>query len=250
MELKKILMELSSAKGVSGEEDEAAKLSLSYLKKYTNDCEIKNGNVIANFGERKEGKPHILLDAHIDQIGLIVTYITDDGFLQVGNCGGIDRRLLLAQKVSIHGKKNVTGVICSIPPHLAKNGDDEKVPEFSEIYIGVGMSKAQAEEIISLGDKITFCGEAKELLGNKITGVALDDRAGVAALLYTAELLFGVKTECSFTILFSTQEEIGERGARIAAYEINPDYAVAVDVGFAMSSGKDLKSAALWEKAE
>lgn len=239
MELKKILTELSSAKGVSGAEDEAAKLAFSYIKKYTDDCEIKNGNVIASFGERKDGVPHILLDAHIDQIGLIVTYITDDGFLQVGSCGGIDRRLLLAQKVLIHGKEAVAGVICSIPPHLAKSGDEEKVPEFSEIYIDIGMSKAQAEEIISLGDKITFCGEAKELLGNKITGVALDDRAGVTALLYTAELLSGIKTPCSYTILFSTQEEIGERGAQIAAYEINPDIAVAVDVSFAMSAGEE-----------
>lgn len=236
MNLTKTIMALSNAAGVSGEETAAAESALSYLKKYTDDCCIKNGNVIGNFGERVEGKPHILLDAHIDQIGFIVTFITDDGFIKVGNCGGIDRRLVLAQQVTIHGKENLTGVIISTPPHLEQDGDEGKVPEMSDIYVDTGLSKEKLEEIVSLGDKIIFYAECKELLNGRITGKALDDRAGVAAILYAVDKLKNAELSCSYTVLFSTQEEIGERGAMIAAFDIEPDYAIAVDVGFGLTA--------------
>ena len=234
MNLKQITMSLADAKGVSGDENEAAQLALSYLKEYTDDCCIKNGNVIGNFGVREDGKKHILIDAHIDQIGFVVSYITDDGFLKISNCGGIDRRLLLAQQVVVMGKKNIDGVICSIPPHLEK--DDSKVPEFSDICIDIGMTKEEAENIVSLGDKIVFRQKSSELLGDRITGASLDDRCGVAAILYALDKLKNEQVNCSYTVLFSTQEEVGERGAKIGVFDIAPDIALAVDVSFALTS--------------
>lgn len=233
MDLTKTIMSLADADGVSGDETEAAKLALSMLKKYTDDCYIKNGNVIGHLG-CKGAKPHILLDAHIDQIGFAVTYITEDGFLKVSNCGGIDRRLLLAQPVTVLGRERVSGVICAIPPHLEK--DESKVPDMEDICIDVGMTKAQSEKVISLGDKVTFAARCEKLQGDRLTGAALDDRCGVAAILRAMELVKEKTLHSEVTVMFSAQEEVGERGAKIGAFDIEPDVAIAVDVSFALTS--------------
>ena len=119
MNLKEKLFELTSATGVAGDEFSASSVACKMLKESAPDAHIDDfGNVIGNIGERSEDKPHILLDAHIDEIGMIVTFITDEGFLKVANCGGLDRRLFLAQQVTVHGKKAIKGVITSTPPHL------------------------------------------------------------------------------------------------------------------------------------
>ena len=127
MDLKNVIFELTSVCGVSGEESDAAETALGFLRNYTDDCFIKKGCVIGNFGKRESGKPHILLDAHIDQVGFVVTDICENGFVHFSNAGGIDRRLLPAQQVCIYGKEKVTGVICSTPPHLSSS--DDTVPE-------------------------------------------------------------------------------------------------------------------------
>ncbi len=233
MDLNKTIMSLCLAKGVSGDESEAAELALSMLKEYTDDCCIKNGNVIGHFGVKGK-KPHVLIDAHIDQIGLVVTHITEDGFLKISNCGGIDRRILAAQQVVVMGNVPVNGVICSVPPHLET--DESKVPEMADICIDVGMSKEQAEKVISLGDKIVFAPHCEKLLGDRISGTSLDDRCGVAAVLRAMDIVKDKALQCEVTVLFSTQEEVGERGAKIAAFDIDPDIALAVDVSFALTS--------------
>ncbi len=233
MNLEQTIISLADARGVSGDETSAAELALEMLKEYTNDCCIKNGNVIGHFG-CKGKKPHILLDAHIDQIGFVVTYITDDGFLKVSNCGGIDRRLLLAQQVTVLGKEPVTGIVCAIPPHLST--DESSVPEMEDICIDVGMTKLQAEEMISLGDKIVFDVKCQKMCGDKITGGALDDRCGVAAILRALEIIKDKTLDFELSVMFSTQEELGERGAKIGVFDIDPDIAIAVDVSFALTS--------------
>ena len=235
LELKNVIFDLSSADGVSGEESCAAQYALKYLKNYTDDCFIKNGNVIGNFGNRKNGTPHILIDAHIDQVGLIVTNIYESGFIGFSNVGGIDRRPLPAQQVCIHGKKKLAGVVCSTPPHLS--GSDNKINKIEDFYIDTGMSFEAVSNIVEPGDRITFASMPKELLNDRITGPALDDRSGVASILYALELLRNQKYECSFSVTFSAQEELGERGAKIAAFDIDPDIALAVDVSFAYCLG-------------
>ncbi len=234
MDLEKIIMSLADARGVSGDETNAAELALSMLKNYTDDCFIKNGNVIGRLG-CKGSKPHILIDAHIDQIGFTVTHITDDGFLKIAGCGGIDRRLLLAQPVTVLAKKPLNGVICAIPPHLET--DESKVPEMEDICVDVGLTKACAEELISLGDKIVFTSHCAKLQGDRITGAALDDRCGVAAILRALELVSDKPLHSEITVMFSTQEEVGERGAKIGVFDIEPDIAIAVDVSFALTAG-------------
>lgn len=237
MNLKEILFSLADTDGVSGDEKNACEIALGYLKKYTDNAYIRNNCVIGHIGERSENKPHVLIDAHIDQIGMICSYITDDGFIKVGNLGGLDRRILAAQQVIIHGKQDIKGVISSVPPHLSDGG--KEVPKMSDIMIDTGFSsREELEKIVSLGDTISFDTKCRELLNGRISGHSLDDRCGVASILRMLDML---KDEfdslgCSLTILFSSQEELGERGAATAVYEINPDIAIAVDVSFAVTA--------------
>jgi endoglucanase len=237
MDIYETVRALCETDGASGSESPAASLALSMLKEYCPDAEIISGNVIGNFGTHRDGIPTLVLDAHIDQIGMIVTHITDEGFIKVGNIGGIDRRLLPAQPVVIHGRRDINGVVCSVPPHLL-SGDSE-VMSWDDVSIDAGMTKAELEEIISQGDSITFDVKCRKLSGERITAGALDDRCGAAAILRTLELLKGRKTAFNVTVNFSAQEEIGERGAKIGAFRIDPDYAIAVDVSFAYAIGED-----------
>lgn len=236
MNISQTLKDLTACKGVSGGEQDIALMSLKMLSEYTDDCFIKNENVIANFGKRESGKPHILLDAHLDQIGFIVNYITDDGFLKVSPCGGIDNRLLSAQEVEVAGKKLLRGVICTLPPHLAK---DDKLISDDQIYVDIGMSKSGAEQYVSLGDKVSFVSDCRCLNDTVVSGASLDDRSGMTAILRAVQLLKDEKLNCSYSVLFSTQEEVGERGAKTGAFYINPDYAIEVDVSFALSNGEN-----------
>lgn len=237
MDLKSIIYELSEVPGASGAETPAAEKALELLKEYCPDAEIINGNVIGKFGKHRDELPSIVLDAHIDQIGMIVTYITESGFLKVGNLGGIDRRLLPSQPVVIHGREDIKGVVCSVPPHLIKG--EEKIPGFDNISIDTGMSKAELVKLVSPGDSVTFDVKCHELCQYRFTGGAFDDRCGAAAILYALELLKDSETKYNVTVVFSAQEELGERGAKIAAFQTAPDMAIAVDVSFAYAEGEN-----------
>lgn len=237
MDIRSTVVSLSETSGASGSESKAAQLALSMLREYCPDAEIINGNVIGKFGTHKEGLPSLVLDAHIDQIGFAVTYITDDGFIKVGNVGGIDRRMLPAQPVVIHGTRDIKGVICSVPPHLTNGGSE--VLEMDDVAIDTGLTKAELEPIVALGDSVTFDVNCRGLIGSRITGGALDDRCGVASILYALELLRDSEIAYNVTVIFSTQEEVGERGAKIGAFAIDPDIALAVDVSFAYAIGEE-----------
>ena len=237
MDIRSTVVSLSEISGTSGSESKAAQLALGMLREYCPDAEIINGNVTGKFGTHREGLPSLLLDAHIDQIGFAVTYITDDGFIKVGNIGGIDRRLLPAQPVVVHGSRDIKGVICSVPPHLTSGGSE--VLEMDDVAIDTGLTKEELEKLVSLGDSVTFDVTCRDLIGSRITGGALDDRCGVASILYALELLKGSDLAYNVTVLFSTQEEVGERGAKIGAFQFDPDIAIAVDVSFALAMGED-----------
>ncbi|MGN0579855.1 MAG: M42 family metallopeptidase [Ruminococcus sp.] len=237
MELEKILITLAEASGASGSENDAAETALSMLRKYCTDAEIKNGNVIGYVGGRDENKKTVLLDAHLDQIGFVVTHIEENGFVKFSNLGGIDRRLLPAQQVVIRGKQNIRGVIGSVPPHLS-NGESS-VPTYDNLAIDTGMTAEELSKYVSPGDAITFDNKCHRLLGSRITGQSFDDRCGIAAILYALDLLRNSEPDCNLAVLFSTQEELGERGAAIGGFEINPDIAIAVDVSFGYVTGEN-----------
>ena len=206
-----LLKKLTSTVGVSGEEENIVTLLKDILKKYGNVSVDSMNNVYCTFGQGY----HFLLDAHLDEIGMIVTDITDDGFIKVNRCGGIDRRMLLGYEVSVWGKEEVKGIISTLPPHLQNADDEKKVPEFKDISIDVGMSKDKIKKIVSLGDKVTFKRNFTPLLNSQLSASCLDDRAGIASILLCLDRLKNLP--CKVTVMFSSQEELGTRGAKIGA---------------------------------
>lgn len=237
-ELTALIIRLADSSGVSGNESDTALLCLEEMKKYTDRALIKMGNVIAHFGERTADKPHVLIDAHLDRVGLIVTSITDEGFIKADCIGGLDRRIFPAQRVIIHGKEDISGVICTLPPHLKK---DSSVMDKDQIFIDPISGKDNIGDIISLGDFISFDSPCTELLNGRICGGGLDDRCGIAVIMKAIDSLGGDydKLPYSFTVMFSAQEELGERGACIGAFDIMPDISIAVDVSFALCGGEN-----------
>lgn len=229
--LKMLLKELCRTAGISGDEKAAAAFACETLKTYCPDAHISHGNVIGTFGSTAEDAPHVLLDAHIDQVGLVVTSVTEDGFVTVGNVGGLDRRLLPAQHVKLHGTKTIDGIICCLPPHLTDGGENPL--EWEQVRIDTGYPAEVLREMLHPGDSVTFCGVTAELPGGRFTSPALDDRCGMAAILHALDLLQNETLPCRVSVLFSVQEEVGEQGAKTACFAIDPDIALAVDVSFA-----------------
>lgn len=242
MDIKAALRALTEEIGVSGDEFSASRKAAELLAEYAENVSVDGfGNVV---GFVKCGKPNaqtLLLDAHIDRVGLIVTYIDDNGFLSVGTCGSPDIKTYLAQSVTVHGRRAVRGVVSTLPPHVSK---DNKAPEIGDISIDVGMSKAQAEEVISLGDRVTVDSRFRELCGGLISAPAVDDRSGVCAVLEALDMLKGKPLKYDLAVCFSAQEETGERGAKQAAFRIQPDEALVVDVSFGRTPDSDPKETA------
>lgn len=222
-----------------GEETDAGKAVCEELSKYARVRIDQNGNVIGEMGNPASAK-HILLDAHLDQIGLVVTSIDEAGFLKTASCGGVDSRALIGNAVTVCGKKPLTGIVCCTPPHLSKGGED-KVPPVEELYIDVGLSGEQARQMVAPGDRVLFAQQPRPLLGDKVTAPALDNRAGVACLIRCAQLLAQEELPCRVTILCSAQEETGCAGALTGSFALEPDEAVIVDVSFGTQPGVALE---------
>ena len=233
-----LIAALTALHGVSGREQAAGEAAAGLLRKYVPDAEYRDGTVLVHLGSDPQ-KPSLMLCAHLDQVGFLVTDITPEGFLRIGAVGGIDRRLLLGQPVTVEGKKPLFGVISILPPHLLKG--EQAVPEDAQLCVDLGVSSAEAlEGLVSRGDAVYYGTACKKLLGRHITAPALDDRCGVAALILTAERLAGKTLPCNVIFAFSGQEErSGHRGAKTAAFRENPDYAIAVDVTFGTAHGED-----------
>lgn len=230
MEVREILKRLCAPAGVSGAEKEACAAALELLREFVPDAAADKFGCVSGYIGQRGGKT-LLLEAHIDEIGFVVTYIEDGGFLRVANCGGTDRRLYAAQTVTIHSDPPVKGVIATLPPHV--NPDGKTAMKTEEIAIDTGFSKEELEKIVSLGDRVTIDGEFAALGEKRVTSKAIDDRAGVAAVLYALSLLKGRELPCGIEVLFASQEELGSRGAKIGAYTARADAAIAVDVSFA-----------------
>ena len=229
MNLKKLCFDLAAEAGTSGDEKEAAVLAKSELEKYMT-AEIDTlGNVIGTFGT---GKTHILLDAHIDQIGLVVRGIDDKGFILVDKVGGPDERILVGSEVTVHGRKELFGVICSTPPHLLTAEDKKAGVDVKRIAVDAGLGKDEALELIEIGDRITLRNNQCELLNGNVVSGAFDDRCSVAVILRALDMVKGKINNLTVTALFSVQEETGGSGARTGSFSVMPDYAIAVDVGF------------------
>ena len=231
--MKEILKKLCIDRGVSGSETEMLDVIKELVGDFAEVSADGMGDILVTMGD-KNAKKHIMLDAHVDRIGLVVTYINENGFIKAEPVGGIDLRTLQSSAVKVLGKENILGVICTMPPHLSKN-DDELSKD--KIWIDTGLSADEVKNLVSLGDKIIVCSEFRELLNNQVAVSALDNRAGCAVLVKCAELLKDKNLPCRLSLVFSVQEETSELGAGISAYSLEPDEAVVVDVGFAKQDG-------------
>ncbi len=192
------------------------------------------GNVI---GWRRVNDPQaktVMLEAHMDEIGFLVTHIDGDGFVHVAPAGGIDMRVLAAQPVLVHGKKQYPGVFCSVPPHLS--GDDKKLPAIEERGIDVGLSANEARANIPLGSRVTFTPNFIPLTNDLVCSKSLDNRSGMAAIFHCLRQL--ETRDVNIAVAFCVQEELGCRGAAVATRQIQPDVAIVTDVSFAKTHDK------------
>lgn len=234
LDTKKLLLEFSALTGVSGLETGPAAYGAKLLGEFGRTELTPLGSVVCAVRPPREGEGHILLEAHMDEIGMIVTYIDDKGFLKVQACGGVDRRILSAYPVTVHTQNGpIEGVVCSTPPHLSAGDHSKKNAKIEEISIDIGYSKEAAECRVSLGDRVTLNAPSRPLLGDIVTGKALDDRAGCVSLLKALEYLSGRSLNCGLTVAFTAMEEVGGMGAKTTAYAVAPTHSVSVDVSFA-----------------
>ncbi len=225
MDIKELLFNLSECDAV-GNITDARDKAYEILSKYTKAEKTDNLTVIGFLNG--ENDYTIMLDGHIDQIAMIVTAIDDNGFLTVSNAGGIDIRSLPSRAVSVHGKEKIPAVFCSTPPHLA-NGEVE-YSDISKLKIDTLLGK-KAKEIISVGDYVTFSGNAFQM-GELLCGRSFDVRAAVACILELAERLSDKTLPCNVAFVLSDGEELGLRGTRTASFRVNPQEAIAIDVSF------------------
>lgn len=190
----------------------------------------KIGNIYIKIGN-ENATNKILLDAHCDQIGFVVTDFYDNGFLKVAAVGGIDARSAFGSRVTVFGRETLEGVFATVPPHLQKGGDSDKFPAVDELAIDIGLSKHEAEALINRGDLILIKNELIYLNKNKVCSAALDNKAGVAALFALGLKLTEseLKNTC-VTLLLSAGEELGLRGAFAA--EFDADEVIVIDTSF------------------
>ncbi len=225
-----LLKRLSEAFGVSGHEEHVRSLILQEIRDRVDECRVDPmGNLIARRKGPGSSALRVLAAAHMDEVGLMVTQIEDTGLLRFAKVGGIDDRVLPARAVLV-GDGRVPGVIGSKPVHLTEKAERDKVIDFKQLAIDIGASsKGEAERLVRRGDCAVFATDFLELASTgswrAVRGKALDDRVGCALLV---ELL---KENLPFELIaaFTVQEEVGLRGARVAAYAEDPDAAVVLE---------------------
>ncbi len=231
--IKETLFSLSRADGV-GNIREASDLAYKQLSKYCQ-CEKTDNLTVIGF-LKGESDYTLMLDAHIDQVAFVVTNVDDDGFLTVKNSGGIDIRALPSRRVTVHGKEKVTAVFSATPPHLSKG--ETAFDDIGSIKLDTALGK-KAQEIISVGDYVTFCNKPQELLNNRVSGRSFDNRSAVTCLIAVAQMLSQKKLPFNVAFVLSDGEELGLRGVRTASFKINPQEAIVVDVSFGDGIGID-----------
>lgn len=218
-----LLKNLCAIPAVSGREDRLREFVLREVSPYA-DCSVdRNGNIICFKKGKKSTVKKVMIDAHMDEVGIIVSSITSDGFIKFKTVGGIDTAVMLCRRVIF--EKGVLGVVGMKPVHLSSADERKRYPDKDSLYIDIGASsKEDAERLVSVGDTAVFESEVC-LMGDRIKARAIDDRAGVACLI----AMLKKDSEYDFYATFTVQEEVGCRGARTAAYSVDPDAAIVLE---------------------
>ncbi len=227
-----LLKKICEESGAPGFEGPIRKLVLKELKGLADDVSVDNlGNVTA-IKKGKSSDKKIMVAAHMDEIGFIVTHIDDRGFVRFHTLGGFDPKTLVSQRVIIHGKKDVVGVMGSKPIHVMSPEERNRPVKITDFYIDLGLSKEEVEKVVSIGDSITRDRELIEM-GNCVNCKSLDNRVSVFVLIEALKELKGKKIPYDLYAVFTVQEEVGIRGANVAAHRINPDFGIGLDTTIA-----------------
>ena len=230
--MKDLLKRLSEACGISGFEDDIREILKDELADSVDEMETDlMGNLITTH-KGKDDKPSVMLASHMDEIGLMVSYIDDDGFLRFVKIGGINDQMLLNQKVYVQTQKGeVPGIIGSKPPHITSASEAKKIIPYKNMFIDIGAKdRKQAEELVSIGDAVVFHTEFEECLNDLVMGKALDNRVGCAVM---AQVMKEYDGDVTVYGVGTVQEEVGLKGAKTSAFKLNPDMAIALDVTIA-----------------
>ncbi len=231
-----LLERLCKANGVSGREENVCELVKNEISPFTDNVFIdKNNNVIATLGDTQNY--NIMLDAHIDQIGYIVTYIDEKGFLKISPCGGMDLRTANDSRFKIiTDSGEITAVVCCMPPHLSDGGED-KAPDSNSLYLDTGLSAEKVKELVSVGDTVAYDITPAVLLNDRFTCCSTDNRVSCAVLIRVAQLIKESPVRSGVTFAFTSQEETYGKGASTSAFSIFPNEAIVVDASFARQKG-------------
>lgn len=237
-----LLNKICQTPGAPGYEKKIRELIIKEVTPYVDKVETDNmGNVYA-IKKGKEAKK-VMIGAHMDEIGFIVTHIDDKGFIRFHTLGGFDPKTLTAQRVLIHGKEDVVGVMAAKPIHVMTTEERNKVSKITDFFIDTGLSKEEVEALIKIGDPITRERSFIEM-GNCVNSKSLDNRLAVFILIEALRELKDKEVPYDIYGVFTVQEEVGIRGANVSAMRINPDFGFGLDTTIAY----DLPGAAAHEK--
>ena len=219
-----LLKKLCLADGISGDESTVREIIINEIKDYADWRVDSLGNLLVHKNGKSKAKAKLMLSAHMDEVGLMVTDITSGGFLKFDEVGGIDRRVLIGKPVTV-GKNNIPGVIGIKPIHLCKGDESKSIPEYSDMYIDIGAdSLEEALSVVNYGDSVHYISDFIET-ETTINAKAIDDRFGCLVLIE----LIKSELEYDMDFAFVVQEEVGLRGAKTAAYTLDPEFALVLE---------------------
>lgn len=226
------LKELVSIAGISGFENDIAEALCKRLEKYCQNIQLtKNRSVLGNLRGAQPGRKTVLIEAHLDRIGLMVSEILEGGFVRFKTLGGVDERIIPASEVYILGKERCFGVIGEVPPHLkGQSAKSDKGVKLDDMVIDTGMDKQTAMSRFSVGDPILLKSEFCDLLDGRVSSAALDNRAGMAAVFECLDAVCDKALPVNVCVAFTVGEELGLQGARTLLSDNLPDLAIVVDV--------------------
>lgn len=229
-----LLKKISETPGAPGFESKIRELIIDEVESVVDDIYVDN---LGNLTCKLKGKSakRLMLAAHMDEIGFIVSHVDSNGFLKFHPLGGFDPKTLTAQRVVVHGKKDLIGVMGSKPIHVMKPEEKKKTPEISDYFIDLGMSKEEVEKYVEVGTPVTRKQELIEI-GDCINGKSLDNRISVFVLIEALKKIKKQELPYDTYAVFTVQEEVGIRGAMVAAQEIQPDFGIAIDTTIAFDT--------------
>jgi len=238
MDLSALLKRLSEAHGISAYEAPVREIVREEFAQHSHEVRVtKMGSVVGvRHGSGAAPRRKVMLSAHMDEIGLMVTGI-EKGFLRITKVAGSDARVMLGQEVVVHGKRELPGVVGSRPPHVLPPEERDRVLPFDQLFVDVGLPETQVRRLVRVGDLISIRRAAFELKGGLFCGKALDDRASVAAVAVCLETLAASQHKWDVLGVASVQEETTFLGAATSAHGLQPDVAIAIDVTFGEQNG-------------